>query len=54
MTDKRRRFRRLFWVAVGLAAIGVLYVGVTFVQVWSASRNDQARPVDAIVVLGAA
>jgi vancomycin permeability regulator SanA len=54
MTEKRRRFRRLFWVSLGLAAIGVLYVGLTFVQVWSASRNDQARAVDAIVVLGAA
>lgn len=34
--------------------LGVAYVAVTFAQVWLASRDDQARPVDAIVVLGAA
>ena len=38
----------------------VVYLAVTFVQVWSASRRDEARevrrssPVEAIVVLGAA
>ncbi|MGH9119121.1 MAG: YdcF family protein [Acidimicrobiales bacterium] len=32
----------------------VLYVGVTFVQVWLASRRDEARAADAIIVLGAA
>ena len=44
-------------VAIALAAICgflVLYVGVTFVQVWMASRHDGAKPADAIVVLGAA
>jgi uncharacterized SAM-binding protein YcdF (DUF218 family) len=35
-----------------VAAVG--YVAVTFVQVWSASRQDDARRADAIVVLGAA
>ena len=35
-------------------AIGVVYLAVTFVQVWAASRRDEARPVQAIVVLGAA
>ena len=30
------------------------YLAVTFVQVWLASRRDDARPADAIVVLGAA
>lgn len=48
---------RLKWVlraVVALCAIGVVYVAVTFVQVWMASRQDQARPVQAIVVLGAA
>ncbi|MGH9137201.1 MAG: YdcF family protein [Acidimicrobiales bacterium] len=41
---------------LGLAALAalVLYVAVTFVQVWQASRRDEARPADAIVVLGAA
>ena len=37
-----------------LAAVSVLYVAVTFVQVWYASTRDQARDADAIVVLGAA
>ena len=41
-------------LALGLAALIVLYVGVTFVQVWRASTHDNARPSDAIVVLGAA
>ena len=40
--------------AVGLFLLGFLYVATTFVQVWWASRSDDARPVDAIVVLGAA
>ncbi|MEN3272184.1 MAG: hypothetical protein V7636_945 [Actinomycetota bacterium] len=37
-----------------LVAIGVVYVGVTFVQVWRASGSDRARKAQAIVVLGAA
>jgi uncharacterized SAM-binding protein YcdF (DUF218 family) len=45
------------WV-VRIAAAGVtvvvVYFSVTFVQVWLASRRDQARPAQAIVVLGAA
>lgn len=32
----------------------VAYVGATFVEVWIASRRDEVRPVQAIVVLGAA
>ena len=40
--------------ALALLAIGVLYVGITFVQVWLASRADDAPAVDAIVVMGAA
>jgi uncharacterized SAM-binding protein YcdF (DUF218 family) len=43
--------------AFGLAALGVLgalYLAVTFIQVWSTARADQAGPADAIVVLGAA
>lgn len=39
---------------LGVVGLAVLYVGVTFAQVWFASRDDQARDVDAIVVLGAA
>ncbi|MGI9624988.1 MAG: YdcF family protein, partial [Acidimicrobiales bacterium] len=41
-------------MAAALVGLAVLYVGITFVQVWQASRDDQAGPVDAIVVLGAA
>lgn len=46
-----RLLRRLTVVVVAAA---VLYLGVTFVQVWLASRRDQARPAQAIVVLGTA
>ena len=41
-------------VAVALVAAVVLYLAVTFVQVWRAARDDQARPADAIVVFGTA
>ena len=41
-------------LVVGLLVAVVLYLGVTFVQVWRAARNDQARPADAIVVFGTA
>ena len=41
-------------VVVALLAAVVLYLGVTFAQVWRAARNDQARPADAIVVFGTA
>ena len=37
-----------------LVALVVLYVGVTFVQVVLASRRDETRKVDAVVVFGAA
>ncbi|HEX9970145.1 MAG TPA: YdcF family protein [Acidimicrobiales bacterium] len=40
-------------VAVSLALL-VVYLGVTFVQVWSASRRDGARRADVVVVFGAA
>ena len=44
-------------IAIALVAIFgflALYIGVTFVQVWMASRHDGATKSDAIVVLGAA
>jgi uncharacterized SAM-binding protein YcdF (DUF218 family) len=41
-------------VAAALVAAVVLYLGVTFVQVWLAARDDQARPAEAIVVFGTA
>jgi len=34
--------------------LGVLYVAVTFTQVWWVSRHDDRGPADAIVVMGAA
>jgi len=37
-----------------LAALLFAYLAVTFVQVWMASRRDEAREVQAIVVFGAA
>jgi uncharacterized SAM-binding protein YcdF (DUF218 family) len=36
------------------ALLVVVYLLVTLVQVWQASRRDEARPADAIVVFGAA
>jgi uncharacterized SAM-binding protein YcdF (DUF218 family) len=44
----------LFKLALGLVALVVLYLGVTFAQVWLAARHDQARPAQAIVVFGTA
>lgn len=41
-------------VVVALLSAVVLYLGVTFAQVWRAARNDQARPAEAIVVFGTA
>lgn len=43
----------LRFVAI-VVALGVLYVGVTFIQVWLAGRRDEAAPSQAIVVFGAA
>lgn len=48
---------RLRWVLGGIAALAavlVAYYAVTVVQVWRAARADDARPSQAIVVLGAA
>lgn len=50
----RQVWRWLRWAALAVVAALVAYVVVTFVQVWLASRRDEARPADAIVVLGAA
>lgn len=46
--------RRLVKVGLVLGLVLVGYFGITFIQVWSASRHDEARPAQAIVVLGAA
>lgn len=48
--------RAPFAVRVLVAAVVVVlgYLGVTFAQVWSASRQDRARQAQAIIVLGTA
>ena len=51
---RRRAFRRAV-LAGALVLVAVLgYYLVSLFQVWSTGRDDQARPVDAIVVMGAA
>ncbi len=52
---RRRRWVRIVgWSVLALFGVVVLYFGVTFYQVWRAARSDNARPAQAIVVLGAA
>ncbi|MDQ1397475.1 MAG: hypothetical protein QOG64_2734 [Acidimicrobiaceae bacterium] len=46
-----RLVRRIVGVVVSILAV---YLVVTFVQVWLASRRDEARTAQAILVLGAA
>ncbi len=47
--------RRWAWrVLLSLVVAFALYLVLTFVQVWHASRSDAAQSADAIVVLGAA
>lgn len=54
------RSRRLGWrawvrrVLVGSVVMAVLIVGLTAFGVWTVARIDDRRPVDAVVVLGAA
>lgn len=47
-------FSRPLRIVLAILVLLVAYIGVTFVQVWSASQRDAARSADAIVVLGAA
>jgi uncharacterized SAM-binding protein YcdF (DUF218 family) len=50
-----RRFGRRLLQAIGVILLGLVVYGlVSYWQVWSTGRTDQARPVDAIVVMGAA
>jgi len=46
--------RKIFQIALLLLLVGVGYFAVSFWQVWSTGRSDEARNVDAIVVMGAA
>ena len=50
----RRWPRRAFRVAALLFGLAFIYYVVCFVQVWSRGNDDEARKVDAVVVLGAA
>jgi uncharacterized SAM-binding protein YcdF (DUF218 family) len=52
---RRRRWpKRLFVSLLALVLVVVGYLGLSLYQVWSTGRSDQARAVDAIVVMGAA
>ena len=51
---KRRRVPRWIKAVAALIALVLVYGAVTFEQVWGASREDHARPAQALVVLGAA
>ncbi len=50
----RRVAKIVVRVGLVLFAGAFVYVSVVFVQVWLASRRDDAKPSDAIIVLGAA
>lgn len=50
----RRWGRRVLWLLLAIMVLVVGYYLVSLYQVWSTGRADQARPVDAIVVMGAA
>ena len=50
----RRHLRRAVRAGLVLLAVVVVYVGVSFYQVWSTGRSEHTGPVDAIVVMGAA
>ena len=50
----RRAGRRILQAGLVLLLIAVGYSLVSFWQVWSTGRSDEARSVDAIVVMGAA
>jgi uncharacterized SAM-binding protein YcdF (DUF218 family) len=53
--DRPRRGLRRALLAGGLVVVVIVgYYLVSLYQVWSTGRSDQARPVDAIVVMGAA
>jgi uncharacterized SAM-binding protein YcdF (DUF218 family) len=51
---RRRRGRRLALAVSALLLLAIAYYGVTLYQVHATGRSDQARTVDAIVVMGAA
>ena len=46
--------KRAARLAVIALLVAVTYFALTFAQVWRVGTNDQARPVDALVVMGVA
>jgi uncharacterized SAM-binding protein YcdF (DUF218 family) len=52
--QERRRGRWFFRLVVGGLVMALLVVGGTAFSVWHVARIDDRRPVDAVVVLGAA
>jgi uncharacterized SAM-binding protein YcdF (DUF218 family) len=54
LAGSARHRRWWLWAVVAVFALGAIYYFVTLLQVWQVGRSDQARPVDAIVVMGAA
>ena len=51
---RRRWPRRALLVVAGAVVVAAGYYLVCLYQVWHSARSDEARPADAIVVLGAA
>jgi uncharacterized SAM-binding protein YcdF (DUF218 family) len=49
-----RVLRRVLKIALVVVGVIVVYLAVTAVQVWLTSRHSDARPAQAIVVMGAA
>lgn len=54
VTTRRRWPRRIAWTAVALVVLLGGYYAITLYQVHDTGQGDEARPVDAIVVMGAA
>lgn len=54
MSPARRNVGRAVRAVLLLFTAFALYYVISLYQVWSTGRSDQARPVDAIVVMGAA
>lgn len=54
MSPARRHAGRAARAVLLLVGAVVVYYLISLYQVWSTGRSDQARPVDAIVVMGAA
>jgi uncharacterized SAM-binding protein YcdF (DUF218 family) len=50
----RRRWRTALFVVLGIVGVGLVYFLVNLFLVHRTGNSDQARPVDAIVVMGAA